>query len=471
MGNRKTAVFLACAGLCLLFIRSLISSDSLGVDGRYTLGSVAAVVVLWSTGALHPAATSLLAVLLLLVIPGVDSSSVLLGFASPVLFFLLGVLMLAGAIVSSGLAARLSGWVTRISEGDGLKLVTRTTLLLPLMAVVVPSALTRNAILLPVFERALAHPAFRGSRKLARAVAMVLARLNPMASSMFLTGGVAPAMAASLLGGFLWFRWLALMAVPYAAVMGLGLVLVMVLPAPVEGRGNGRAALGPQRMLEISEDRMPARLQPGEWWVVGILALACTLWLTDTYHGLPSAVPALIAAVLILSPWPGILSWRAASSSIEWSLFVVSGAALSLSHVLQTTGAAQWVAGRIIGWGAFAGLPAWGVLVVVILVSAMIHASIPSLPAAIAVALPLVGEIGRQAGLNPVVLGLTALITIDAVAFYPAQSATIYMVCQYTELERTDVFRFGLGMLLAVFIVVNVVAIPWWRLLGLPLSY
>src|SRR5262249_61928157 len=76
---------------------------------------------------------------------------------------------------------------------------------------------------------------------------LALGVLNPLASSALLTGGLASMTAASLLGGFSWLRWFALMSVPYYALLFGGAALLRALVGPFEpGRAAGGA--GPPRL-------------------------------------------------------------------------------------------------------------------------------------------------------------------------------------------------------------------------------
>ena len=78
-------------------------------------------------------------------------------------------------------------------------------------------------------------------------------------------------------------------------------------------------------------------------------------------------------------------------------------------------------------------------------------------------------SIGTSTGLNPIVCGLLVMIAGDAVLYYPAQSASSLVVYERGHLTAAEIFRFGLLMTLVAFIVVLVVAIPYWSIAGEPL--
>ena len=66
---------------------------------------------------------------------------------------------------------------------------------------------------------------------------LALGMLNPLASSALLTGGIASIAAATLLGGFSWLGWFALMAVPYYALIFLGGIWLRMMVGPFESGG------------------------------------------------------------------------------------------------------------------------------------------------------------------------------------------------------------------------------------------
>ncbi len=55
---------------------------------------------------------------------------------------------------------------------------------------------------------------------------LALSSINRLASTILLTGGITPVLAASLIGGISWSRWLVLMIVPYGALLAVGALLI-----------------------------------------------------------------------------------------------------------------------------------------------------------------------------------------------------------------------------------------------------
>jgi len=118
---------------------------------------------------------------------------------------------------------------------------------------------------------------------------LALGVLNPLASSALLTGGITSITAATLIGGFSWLGWFALMAVPYYALLCGGAVIVRLLVGRFEAGSVAEAA--PSQAQPLS---------PAERRTLAILAITAGLWLTDSIHHaalLGAARPAAQAAV------------------------------------------------------------------------------------------------------------------------------------------------------------------------------
>ena len=89
------------------------------------------------------------------------------------------------------------------------------------LTLLLPSATTRTGILIHVYEQALQLSRVPRGASLAKAVMMALNSINRLASTILLTGGITPVVAASLIGGVSWSRWLILLSVPYAVLLTL----------------------------------------------------------------------------------------------------------------------------------------------------------------------------------------------------------------------------------------------------------
>ena len=155
MNARRQALLAALAfGLVLALLAP--APPGLSPAGRAALAVTATAVLLWSTEALPSGATALAAAVLLPLSGAVGGlGPALAGFARPTVYFLLGVLALGVATLESGLAERVADLLLRAAAGRGPRLFVQMVAGFALLALLLPSASTRGAILLPVYERAL----------------------------------------------------------------------------------------------------------------------------------------------------------------------------------------------------------------------------------------------------------------------------------------------------------------------------
>ena len=328
----------------------------------------------------------------------------------------------------------------------------------PLLTLLLPSATTRTGILIFVYEQALDLGHVPRGAPLAKAIMLALDSINRLASTVLLTGGITPVLAASLIGGISWGRWLALMCVPYGILLVVGAVLIYLLY-----RKGFHAPLSPLPTAE------PTPLSGKEIRTLAITIGASLLWLTDAWHHWNPALPAILAWACLLTPGIGVLTWKEFEKGFGWANFFVIASSLSLARALAGSGAGVWIAETIVrGMPVFSQQPIL-VVVVLLLAAALLRLLIPNIAGFLATTIPIAMSIGAATGLNPVICGLSVMIAGDAVLYYPAQSASSLVVYERGHLTAAEIFRFGLWMTLAAYLVVLFVALPYWQAVGEPL--
>ena len=440
---------------CAVLI-ALPTPTGLSQAGHRVLAVVALAIGLWCTEALPMGVTGMLVVMALVLSGGVAGfPEALVGFAQPVAYFLIGVLTIGLAVLRSGLAERVAWFFLRRSRGRARTLYLQMLCAFPLLTLLLPSATTRTGILIHVYEQALQLSQVPRGALLAKAVMMALNSINRLASTILLTGGITPVVAASLIGGVSWSRWLILLSVPYGVLLALGSVLIYVL-----------YRRGFDIPLPVEPPALRKPLSPTEIRTAIITLGASLLWLTDAWHHLHPAIPALVAWVCLLTPGIGVLSWSDFERNFGWSNFFVLASSLSLAHALSSSGASAWMAALLVNsTPAFTQHPVLVVLVL-LLVSAPVRLLIPNITGFLATTIPIAMSVGSATGLNPVLCGLVVMIAGDAVLYYPAQSASSVVVYERGHLTAAEIFRFGVWMTLVAYVVVLVVALPYWAMVG-----
>ena len=432
------------------------SPAGLPEPGKRVLAVAVLAIVLWCTEALPAAVTGLILIVGLVVSGGVPGfREALVGFAEPVTYFVMGVLTIGLAVSRSGLAERVALFFLRRSRGNARSLYLQLLLAFPILTLILPSATTRTGILVHVYEQALELGQVPRRHPLSRAIMMALNSINRLASTILLTGGITPMVAAALIGNISWSHWLLLMCMPYLALLTIGSLLIYVLY-----RRGFDLKLPPQ------PDVKSVPLSGQEMRTIVITVSASALWLTDSIHHFHPVLPALLAWIFLLIPRVGVLTWSEFERSIGWTSFFVLASSLSLARALIDSGASAWIARIVLeGMPRAHDHPAL-IIFVLLLASVPVRLLIPNITGFLAITIPIAMAIGTAAGINPLICGLAVMIAGDAVLYYPAQSVSSLVVHERGYLTAPEIFRFGVWMTLVAFVVVLLIALPYWAAVG-----
>jgi di/tricarboxylate transporter len=494
----RWAVALAGAIVAVLFWTGHLAAE-LDAPARGSLGVAALAVGLWGSELVALPVTAVLAMVLLWITGAAPrGEDAFAGLASPVLLFLLGTAAIGIAGEHTGLADRLAAWLLARCGGSGRRLLLELLLSLPLQAFLVPSAISRNAVLVPVYDRVLDR--LGRPRRLGMAVMLTLGVLGPYASSALLSGGTSPVATAHALGGFTWLSWFVAVAPPYYVLLLVCGVIVWLFCRPeasANGEAGARSGTGPacangdpdgaarqpvspvvparHRVAaandgdEKGEGPPPYRsqLSAAEQRLAMVSLGTSLLWIMDRLTGWPPAIPALLAMIVLLAPRVGVMSWAAFAPRAPWSTCFVLAGATSLALALSRTGAAAWMARGLFGWAPSPSHPAAAALAIFV-VAAVMTLAIPNRAAAITLAIPLATAYAATSALPAAAAGLIVMIAVDAETIYPAQTAANLMAYQQGYFSAGQLARFNALTLLAAALVTIFVALPWWSLIGLP---
>jgi anion transporter len=432
----------------------------LSPEGQRVLAVIVLAIGLWGFETLPPGVTGMVAVVGLVLTRAVAGiREALAGFADPIAYFLIGVLTMGVAVARSGLAERVALMLLARGRGRATVLYRDLLLALPPLTVILPSATTRTGILVHVYDQALEIGRVPRGSPLARAIMLVLNSVNRLSSTILLTGGITPIVAAGLIGATSWSYWFVLMSVPYTALLVLASAAIYL-----------RYRHGFRHELSVPPASARRPLSGVELRTALITAGAGALWLTDSVHHWHPTLPALLAWVGYLMPRWGVLTWREFEQEVGWTNFFVIAASLSLAQALSRSGASDWLAAGVLGAAhAVADSPLM-VVSVLLVASAVVRLMIPNITGFLATTIPVAMAVGTASGLNPVVCGLIVTIAGDAVLYYPAQSGSSLVVYEHGHLTAAEIFRFGLLMTALAALVVLAVALPYWALVGEPLT-
>ena len=448
-----------------VFLAVLLAPNPEGLtdQGQRALAVMAMAVVLWATETLHIAVTGMVGIVALVLVGAVDDASVALyGFSQPVTYFLLGILTLGLAVQRSGLAERLAVYLIRFAGGNPKLLYVQMLAAFAGLTFALPSASTRGAIMVHVYEQVMEHWGVEKTAPLNKAIMLAMGGLNRLGSTALLAGGITPVVASGLIanfGGiddFSWTRWFILMAVPFYLILIFGGLFVFIMYrsgfTPRQGVAAVEMKAGPIQAREIR---------------AGLIALGTALlWFTDFAHGLPPVVPALIAMTVILLPGVGLLTWREFESNIGWTNFFVIASSLSLANALIVSGAAEWFADTLVG--SVEGLRDHPTLILLAMsgAAAAVRVVMPNISGYLSFIIPVAMSTGAALGLNPVVCGLAVVVVGDSVVYYPASATASVFIYQRAQIRSSEVLRMGIVMTAIAIGVLFLIVLPYWSMVG-----
>ena len=212
------------AAVLVFFVVLLVPTPGgLTPDGQRALAVMAFAVVLWATEVVPIALTGIASVVLLVLVNAVpDVVQAFYGFSQPVSYFLIGILSLGLAVYKSGLAERVAVHLVRLASGNPRSLYFQMLVSFAALAYALPSASTRGAIMVYIYEQALDHWQVAAGSTLHKGIMLAMGSLNRLASTALLAGGITPVVASSLLGDFSWGGWFVVMALPFYALLVFG---------------------------------------------------------------------------------------------------------------------------------------------------------------------------------------------------------------------------------------------------------
>ena len=414
---------------------------------------------LWITNAIPFGATGLLAIALLGATGAMRPNDAFAAFGSSAVFFLIGIFILGGAMVDSGLSKRCALVFLRRFEGSPYAFANGMLLAAAFGTFWMPSQAT-TAMLFPIaVEVAQALRLRPLDSTYAKRLFLSLGWGAMVGSNASFLGSTRAALALGMLHesfdrSITFVQWM---------IASLPMVLLGVALVPLVLRLCFRheevSFTSARVMLEKTvADMGPA--QPRQWKVGMIVASTILAWVFLGDRVDLAIIALLGASALFIS---GAMTWESAERRIYWNIVLMYGGAIALGIVIDKTGAARWLVERYIGGMTFPPFLA----VALVLGASLLLSEFMSNAAAVAVILPLAFTLGRTLDISPVALTLATSIGAGLDFALPFSSAPNTIVFASGYLRMMDVVKAGALMTLASILVVLLVARVWWPILGI----
>jgi di/tricarboxylate transporter len=419
-------------------------------------GAVALVVGLWSTGALPEYLTAILFFFIVVVLGIAPPEVVFSGFHSSAVWLVFGGLVIGLGVQRSGLGARLVRMMLAHAPKSYFGLLFAVVLIGVALAFIVPSAVGRVLLLMPLVLAAAEQLGFDGQRN-GRTGMVLAAGFGTMTPAFAILPANVPNMgligsAESLYG--VSFSYGAYFLLNFT-IMGVAAMVAVPLLLSLLFRDTPRRA-------ELSAERLPWSAE--EQRLLAIVLAALALWLTDFAHGISPAWVALGAAILCLMPRIGVLPANALAKDINFGPWIFVAGVIGLGSVANHSGL-----GEVVGQALFSVIelaPGEGIrnFAAIVGVGAVVGA-VTTLPAAPAIMTPLGQSLADAAGW-PLVDVLLLQVPTWMVFPFAYQAPPLVAAISLGGLRIAQAMRFLIAYLVLAILVILPLHYFWGRLLG-----
>jgi sodium-dependent dicarboxylate transporter 2/3/5 len=442
-----------------LIIYLLPAPTGLTVEGKTAWAIFTLCTGLWVSNAIPFGITGLLAIALLALTGAMRTSEAFAAFGNSAVFFLIGVFIIAAALIESGLSKRCALLFLRPFERSPYAFATGMMLVGAFGTLWMPNQAT-SALLFPIaLEVALALRLAMGTSAYAKVLFLSLAWGAMIGSNASFLGSTRAALAIGMLQekhgiGISFAQWV--VAAAPMVVLGCAIApFVLRLCFPREEIAFSAA----RQVLEDAVKEM-GRAGRRQWTVGVIVFLTIAAWILVGSR-IDLAVIALLGSTALFAT--RCISWEEAERRIYWNIVLMYGGAIALGIVIDRTGAARWLVDAVLQGATIP--PA--VAVAAVALGTLILSEFMSNVAAVAVMLPLAFNMAAQLGASPVALTLATSIGAGLDFALPFSSAPNTIVFSSGYLRMVDVVKAGGAMTIVSLLLVVLLVWVWWPLLGL----
>ena len=437
---------------------AVTAAVALAGDGAYAVvtGLTVLTIGLWATGAL-PEHLVAIAFFVFTIVLGVAPQEVVLsGFLSSALWLVFGGLVLGVAVQRTGLGDWLaSGIVDRIG-GSYARVIAAVVVGNVVLGFLVPSAMARAVILIPIVVALAEHLGFRPGDPGRTGMVVTTAVCGYVVPATILPANLPNAVllgaADTLYGVQITYGEYLLYNFPVNGALKAMLLWVLVVklfPAT------------PAATTDVVAERV-AITRDGRRLLI-LLCGCLALWLTDRWHGIAPGWISTGAALVCLLPGVNLVSHERFRSDVSFAMLIYVAGILGLGAVVAHTGLGDVFARFVL---AHAGLDpaAPGHAYAVLTFLAASTGLFATMPGTVAIMAPLAGELASATEL-PLMTVLMTIVNGYTLVAFPYQVGPIVFALMLGGVRFRHAIRLMLPLLAASAVLLIPLTYLWWRLM------
>ena len=263
-------------------------------------------------------------------------------FASSTAILLIGAFGLATSLTNSGLLNRLALLVMKLFPGTYKGQVLAVSIASLVIAPTIPSTTAKSAVLVPVVNSICDELGYEPHSKGAVGLISVCNTVTNCCGPMFMTGGIIAAVMLSLYTGSINWGSYFLFALVWGVIVFVGTVLFhLFYYNPDKGVPKDQIkVLG----KDVIQQRLNAlgKMSRNEIVALLVLLVSIALWITESMHGIPTAVVA-VGAWVVLCAFNLFSTADFNSGKMMWTVWALVAAVLGFVDLMSSTGLSTWI--------------------------------------------------------------------------------------------------------------------------------
>lgn len=433
--------------------------SGLSVEGFRSLVVFLICLILWVFHLLPLAITGLFALVAPPLMGVLSAKQAFSFFGSEPVFFILGVLILAAALLKSGLSSRIALFLLRQSGHSPKRLIFQILLTASLLSFIM-SEHAVAAMMLPlvvVISKALEFVPKGGSYGRLLFLAMAWGCVVGGIATMLGGGRVPLAVGIMQEAGhapITFIEW-TLTVIPIVILLFFSayLVLTRFFKIDVESVYEADRIIS-ERVRELGRIRLEEQF---------LLVLTMGAILAWIFWGTKIGMATISILVVVLLFMFKVVDWKALEENVEWGIVLMYGGAIGLSSIVSSTGASRWLVETYV----IPHITSPWMLIGLIAILTMVLTEAVSNSAVVAMLLPISLSFAGSFHLDPKVI--VCLIASASGLNYTLPMSTPAIALAYSSryLRVKEVVLAGLAMTSLSWIFLMLTAKFWWPILGI----
>lgn len=438
----------------LFFSASFLSQEQSKITALLLI-----VIALWATGIIPEHITALLFFFTTVIFSLAPVEIVFSGFTSAAFWLVFSGLVIGVAINETGLGKRFAQRIVKHLEGSYIKIITGMVLIGVIFSFLMPSAMGRIVLLIPIALGIADHFAFSsGSNgRTAIILAAIFGTFIPAFS--ILPANVANMILAGLAENqfnisFLYGEYL-LLHFPILGMLKAIIIIALLIwlfpDSPSE-----------KQYRELSASR---KITKEESVLLTLIVLLLILWGSDFIHHISPAWIALGGAIFLLLPGFNIVSPKVFNDKINLSPLLFVAGILGFGGVISSSGIGDTLAQTFL---SILPVERGETFINFMLLNFMatITAFMTTLPGVPAVLTPISSQLSQATGLPLESVMMTQVIGFSTVIF-PYQAPPILVGLQMAGENISSAIKFCLWLTLVSLIFLTPLNFFWWHLMDM----